>query len=99
MSYSFQIEVFRHLHNLSLKWHLSRKTGAVIRVMNRGTDSTNNLLNYILFSILPTLVDILIAVIYFIISFNIWFGLIVLVTMGLYIGKHTSLYLFSLFCM
>jgi ATP-binding cassette subfamily B (MDR/TAP) protein 6 len=45
------------------------------------------LLNYILFSIAPTLVDILVAVVYFVVQFNAWFGLIVFVTMILYIGK------------
>lgn len=58
--------------------------------MDRGTDSITNLLNYILFSIIPTLVDIAIAVIYFVTYFNAWFGLIVFVTMALYIGKHFS---------
>lgn len=80
-----EVELFRHLHNLSLRWHLARKTGEVLRVMDRGTDSINNLLNYIIFSILPTIIDILVAVIFFISAFNWWFGLIVFVTMGLYI--------------
>lgn len=86
--YTFQVELFRHLHSLSLRWHLARKTGEVLRVMDRGTDSINNLLNYILFSIVPTIVDIFIAVIFFISAFNAWFGLIVFVTMVLYIGKY-----------
>lgn len=80
-----EVELFKHLHGLSLRWHLSRKTGEVLRVMDRGTDSINNLLNYILFSILPTIVDILVAVGYFISAFNGWFGLIVFITMSLYI--------------
>lgn len=80
-----EVELFRHLHSLSLKWHLNRKTGEVLRVMDRGTDSINNLLNYILFSIAPTIVDIIIAIVFFISAFNWWFGLIVFVTMGLYI--------------
>ncbi|KAL3271020.1 hypothetical protein HHI36_021520 [Cryptolaemus montrouzieri] len=80
-----EVELFRHLHSLSLRWHLSRKTGEVLRVMDRGTDSINNLLNYILFSIVPTIVDILIAVVFFVTAFNVWFGLIVFVTMVLYI--------------
>ncbi|CAG9102471.1 unnamed protein product [Plutella xylostella] len=80
-----QLELFRHLHGLPLRWHLSRKTGEVLRVMDRGTDSIDNLLSYILFSITPTLVDIVIAVAYFIHAFNIWFGLIVFSTMILYI--------------
>lgn len=80
-----EVQLFKHLHGLSLRWHLSRKTGEVLRVMDRGTDSINNLLNYILFSIVPTIVDILVAVGYFISAFNGWFGLIVFVTMSLYI--------------
>ncbi|XP_053692661.1 ATP-binding cassette sub-family B member 6 [Sabethes cyaneus] len=80
-----EVELFRHLHSLSLRWHLNRKTGEVLRVMDRGTDSINNLLNYILFSIAPTIVDILIAVAFFIVAFNWWFGLIVFITMALYV--------------
>lgn len=82
-----EVELFRHLHNLSLRWHLGRKTGEVLRVMDRGTDSITNLLNYILFSIAPTIIDIIIAVIFFVMAFNWWFGLIVFTTMSLYIGK------------
>lgn len=77
----------RHLHGLSLRWHLGRKTGEVLRVMDRGTDSIDNLLNYILFSIVPTIIDIIVAIIFFISAFNKWFGLIVFATMILYIGK------------
>lgn len=80
-----EVELFRHLHSLSLRWHLSRKTGEVLKVMDRGTDSINNLLNYILFSIVPTIVDIIVAIIFFISAFNKWFGLIVFITMSLYI--------------
>ncbi|XP_018309483.1 ATP-binding cassette sub-family B member 6, mitochondrial [Mycetomoellerius zeteki] len=81
-----EVELFRHLHGLSLRWHLGRKTGEVLRIMDRGTDSINNLLNYILFSILPTIIDIIVAVLFFISAFNKWFGLIVFVTMVLYIA-------------
>lgn len=81
-----ELELFAHLHSLSLKWHLNRKTGEVLRIMDRGTDSITNLLNYILFSITPTIIDILIAVVFFITMFNAWFGLIVFITMSLYIA-------------
>lgn len=81
------MQLFAHLHGLSLRWHLSRKTGEVLRVMDRGTDSINNLLNYILFSIAPTIIDILIAVVFFTVTFNWYFGLIVFITMLLYISE------------
>ncbi|XP_043655583.1 ATP-binding cassette sub-family B member 6 [Drosophila teissieri] len=86
-----EIELFRHLHQLSLRWHLQRKTGEVLRVMDRGTDSINNLLNYIVFSIAPTILDLLVAVAYFIYAFNWWFGLIVFLTMFLYIASTIAI--------
>lgn len=85
-----EVSLFKHLHSLSLRWHLSRKTGEVLRVMDRGTDSINNLLNYILFSIMPTLIDIVVAVVYFVTLFNAWFGIIVFVTMMLYIAATVA---------
>ena len=81
-----QVSLFQHLHELSLRWHLGRKTGEVLRMMDRGTQSINNLLSYMLFNIIPTLVDITIAIVYFTSAFNAWFGLIVFLTMMLYIG-------------
>lgn len=53
--------------------------------MNRGTQSINNLLSYVLFNILPTLVDVGVAVVFFVIAFDGWFGLIVFTTMISYI--------------
>ncbi|XP_022219589.1 ATP-binding cassette sub-family B member 6, mitochondrial [Drosophila obscura] len=86
-----EIELFRHLHHLSLRWHLQRKTGEVLRVMDRGTDSINNLLNYIVFSITPTILDLLVAVAFFVYAFNWWFGLIVFLTMFLYIASTIAI--------
>ncbi|KAM7375110.1 hypothetical protein PAMA_014273 [Pampus argenteus] len=80
-----QVRLFAHLHSLSLRWHLGRKTGDVLRSIDRGTSSINSLLSYIVFSIFPTFADIVIAIIYFITNFNAWFGLIVFVCMALYL--------------
>ncbi|CAF1480233.1 unnamed protein product [Rotaria sp. Silwood1] len=82
---SLKLRVFSHLHNLSLSWHLTRKTGEVLRIVDRGTDSVDSLLDYILFSIFPTIADIIIAIIYFVVQFNIWFGIIVFATMFVYL--------------
>ncbi|CAG0919528.1 unnamed protein product [Notodromas monacha] len=81
-----QVQLFEHLHNLSLRWHLGRKTGEVLRVMDRGTQSITSLLSYILFNIIPTVLDIIIAVVYFATAFNVWFGLLVFSTMAVYLG-------------
>uniref|UniRef100_A0A668AIH6 ATP-binding cassette sub-family B member 6 n=1 Tax=Myripristis murdjan TaxID=586833 RepID=A0A668AIH6_9TELE len=80
-----QVRLFAHLHSLSLRWHLGRKTGDVLRSIDRGTSSINSLLSYIVFSIFPTIADIVISIIYFITYFNAWFGLIVFVCMTLYL--------------
>ncbi|CAI9535415.1 unnamed protein product, partial [Staurois parvus] len=80
-----QIRLFAHLHSLSLRWHLGRKTGEVLRSVDRGTSSINSLLSYIVFSILPTIADIVIGIVYFTSSFNAWFGLIIFVCMTLYL--------------
>eukprot|EP00731_Ephydatia_muelleri_P022195 Em0014g786a len=82
---AMQVSLYRHLHDLSLRWHLGRKTGEVLGVMDRGTSSVNSLLNYILFSVGPTFVDIGIGVVYFVVAFDAWFGLIVFVTMAVYV--------------
>ena len=81
------VQVFSHIHGLSLKWYLCKKTGEVLRVMGRGTDSLQNLLNYVLFNIVPTLFDILIGIIYFAAAFNLYFSLIVFITMFVYLGS------------
>ncbi|XP_051870229.1 ATP-binding cassette sub-family B member 6-like isoform X2 [Pristis pectinata] len=80
-----QVGLFAHLHSLSLRWHLGRKTGEVLRSVDRGTNSINTLLSYIIFSIFPTIADIVIAIVYFSTNFNAWFGLLVFVCMVLYL--------------
>lgn len=85
-SRTLQVQLFAHLHSLSLHWHLNRKTGEVIRMVDRGANSIYNLLNYLLFTILPTFADIGVAVVYFIVAFNGWFGLLIFLTMALYIA-------------
>lgn len=84
-SRSINVRIFTHLHDLSLRWHLGRKTGEVLRIMDRGSGSVGTLLDSVLFSILPTLVDIAVAVVYFTTSFGAYFGLMVFTTMAGYI--------------
>ena len=80
-----QMQLFKHLHSLSLRFHLGRKTGAVMKILDRGTSSVTNILQWILFQIAPAIIDIVIAVVYFVIAFDIWFGFLVLFTMVTYI--------------
>ncbi|XP_072841428.2 ATP-binding cassette sub-family B member 6 isoform X2 [Pogona vitticeps] len=85
-SREIQVQLLRHLHGLSLRWHLERKTGEVLRSVDRGTSSINNLLSYIVFSIFPTVADIIIAIAYFTTTFSAWFGLIIFLCMSLYLA-------------
>lgn len=79
------LKVFGHLHNLSLRFHLERQTGGVARDIERGTRGIDTLLRFMLFNILPTLVELgLVSTILFI-HYNILFLLIILATIALYI--------------
>lgn len=79
------VKLFSHLHSLSLHYHINRKTGEVLRIVDRGTNSIVQLLSQIVFQIFPALANIAIAVVVFSIQFSLPFGLIVFVTMALYL--------------
>jgi ATP-binding cassette subfamily B protein len=77
--------LFVHLHSLSLRFHLERQTGGVSRDIERGTKGISFLLNFMLFSILPTLLEIgLVAGILFY-KYNAWFAVITFITLIVYI--------------
>ncbi|KAJ9074661.1 ATP-binding cassette-type vacuolar membrane transporter Hmt1, variant 3 [Entomophthora muscae] len=85
------IDMFSHLHDLSLDFHIKRKTGEILRVMDRGTSSVVSLMNYVVFSIFPTIADILIAVVLLYFYFDITYSMIVFVAMGLYMWATISI--------
>ena len=80
------LEVFRHLHSLSLRFHLERQTGGLTRDIERGTRSIGSLISYTLYSILPTLVEITLVVGILLKRYEPSFALITLATLTLYIG-------------
>jgi ABC-type transport system involved in Fe-S cluster assembly fused permease/ATPase subunit len=80
------IQVFSHLHALSLRFHLQRQTGGVSRDIERGTRGISFLLNFMLFNILPTLLEISLVAIILISRYDIWFAVIVFVTLAAYIA-------------
>ncbi|XP_037011376.2 ATP-binding cassette sub-family B member 6 [Artibeus jamaicensis] len=84
-SRKMELRLFSHLHELSLRWHLGRRTGEVLRIVDRGTSSVTGLLSYLVFNVIPTLADIIIGIVYFSTFFNAWFGLIVFLCMSLYL--------------
>ena len=66
------VNVFAHLHNLSLRFHLSRRTGAVTKVIERGTKSIDVMLYFLLFNIAPTVIELAVVLVTFQIKFGFW---------------------------
>ncbi len=79
------LKVFRHLHALSLRFHLNRQTGGMTRDIERGTRGVNSLISYSLFNVLPTLVEITLVLGYLVINYDIWFSLITAAALAAYI--------------
>ena len=79
------LEVFEHLHALSLRFHLERQTGGVSRDIERGTRSISSLISYTLYSILPTLVEIGLVLGILFVKYDSGFVLITLVSLVTYI--------------
>jgi len=79
------LEVFRHLHALSLRFHLERQTGGVSRDIERGSRSIASLINYTLYSILPTLVEISLVLGILFVKYDIGFVVITLISLTAYV--------------
>jgi ABC-type transport system involved in Fe-S cluster assembly fused permease/ATPase subunit len=80
------LKVFRHLHALSLRFHLNRQTGGMTRDIERGTRGVNSLISYSLFNVLPTLVEITLVLGYLVLNYDIWFSAITAVALASYIA-------------
>jgi ATP-binding cassette subfamily B protein len=83
---SVSLKVLEHLHRLSLRYHLERKTGGLSRDIERGTRSVSSLMNYMVFSILPTLVEIVLIAGILLTRYNVWFAVITFVSVTVYIS-------------
>lgn len=78
--------VFSHMHNLSMRFHMNRRTGAVTKVIERGTKSIDIMLYFLLFNIAPTLLDLIWVSAYF--KFKFGWGMVIatLIMVVSYIG-------------
>lgn len=77
--------IFEHLHNLSLRFHLQRQTGGISRDIERGSRGISFLLNFMIFNILPTLVEIALVSIILLINYDSIFAIITTGTILLFI--------------
>ena len=83
---SISLEVFRHLHALSLRFHLERQTGGMTRDIERGTRAVRSLISFTLFSIVPTLIEMALVLSLLAVKFDLWFAWITLAALILYIA-------------
>ena len=80
------VTTLQHLHNLSLRFHLERNTGAISRDMERGAQSFSSILNYLVFSIVPTIAEFLLVAFILLSQYNIQFVITVFSTVIIYVG-------------
>ncbi|KAK49640.1 metal ABC transporter permease [Caballeronia jiangsuensis] len=79
------LQVFRHLHSLSLRFHLERQTGGMSRDIERGTRGIQQLVSYSLYSILPTLVEVGLVLAFFVTKYEAYYAIVTLVALATYI--------------
>ena len=82
---SISLAVFRHLHSLSLRFHLERQTGGMTRDIERGTRAVHSLVSYSLYSIVPTLIEVGLVLTLLAVKFDVWFAGITIMALVLYI--------------
>ena len=79
------LQTFKHLHALSLRFHLERQTGGMTRDIERGVRGIESLISYSLYSIVPTLIEVLMVLTILAVKFDPWFAWITLSALGVYI--------------
>ena len=84
-SRKISLQVFRHLHALSLRFHLERQTGGMTRDIERGTRGVQSLISYSLYSIIPTLIEVGLVLSILAVKFDVWFAWITLAALACYV--------------
>jgi len=80
------LQVFKHLHQLELAFHLDRATGGISRDIERGTSGISFLMRFLMFNIAPTLVEIASVAIIFAVAFSYWYAIITIIAVLIYIA-------------
>ncbi|WP_372573010.1 ABCB family ABC transporter ATP-binding protein/permease [Ruegeria jejuensis] len=79
------LETFQHIHRLSMRYHITRKTGGLSRIIERGVKGVDFLLRFLLFSIGPLILELVLVAVVLMWLFDVWYLVVVAVTIGLYI--------------
>ena len=80
------VQVFTHLHDLSLRFHLEKKTGSLTRDVERGTRGVSTMVNFTLYSIFPTLIEFILVIGWLTINYDFIFSLITIIALVFYIS-------------
>ena len=80
------LNVFKHLHKMDLDFHLNRQTGGLSRDIDRGTSGISFLMRFMVFNIVPTLIEIAMVIGILLFNYGIWFALITLVSIVCYVA-------------
>lgn len=80
------LRVFNHLHQLELSFHLDRQTGGISRDIERGTNGISFLMRFLMFNIVPTLLEILMVAVIFALLFSYWYAVLTFVAVALYVA-------------
>ncbi len=78
------LETFQHIHALSMRYHITRKTGGLSRIIERGVKGVEFLLRFLLFSIGPLVLELAMIGIVLAVVFDVWYLAVVVVTIALY---------------
>ena len=79
------LETFTHIHRLSMRYHITRKTGGLSRIIERGVKGVEFLLRFLLFSVGPLILQLLMIAGVLFVTFDVWYLVVVVVTIGLYV--------------
>ncbi|TMV06355.1 ABC transporter ATP-binding protein/permease [Ruegeria sediminis] len=79
------LETFQHIHRLSMRYHITRRTGGLSRIIERGVKGVEFLLRFLLFSIGPLILELLMVAVILMWLFDVWYLVVVAVTIALYI--------------
>ena len=79
------LETFTHIHNLSMRYHITRKTGGLSRIIERGVKGVEFLLRFMLFSIGPLVLELTLVAIILTVLFDAWYLVVVVSTITLYV--------------
>lgn len=79
------LETFTHIHRLSMRYHITRKTGGLSRIIERGVKGVDFLMRFLIFSMGPLLLQLIMISVVLFFNFDVWYMVVVVVTIALYV--------------